>query len=178
MPRTRHRRPARNARDGFTVRHVTPGDVDAIVQIFAGPKAVWGTLQLPFPSTELWRKRLTELQPGLVALVACADAEPIGMLGLHTEMDHPRRRHAAHLGMAVRDDWQGRGAGTALVRAALDLADHWLNLARLELHVYTDNNHAIRLYKRFGFEVEGTLRQYAFRDGRFVDAYLMSRLRP
>jgi putative acetyltransferase len=29
-----------------------------------------------------------------------------------------------------------------------------------------------------GFEVEGTLRRFAFRDGRYVDAFLMARLRP
>jgi hypothetical protein len=30
---------------------------------------------------------------------------------------------------------------------------------------------------KFGFEIEGTLRDYAFRDGAFVDAYTMARLR-
>jgi L-phenylalanine/L-methionine N-acetyltransferase len=45
------------------------------------------------------------------------------------------------------------------------------------LEVYTDNEPAVRLYKKFGFSVEGTLRRYAFRDGRFVDAYMMARLR-
>jgi L-phenylalanine/L-methionine N-acetyltransferase len=39
--------------------------------------------------------------------------------------------------MAVRDDWQGRGIGTALMEAALDLADNWLDLTRVELSVYT-----------------------------------------
>jgi putative acetyltransferase len=41
--------------------------------------------------------------------------------------------------MAVRDDWQGKGVGTALMEAALDLADNWLNLTRIELRVYVDN---------------------------------------
>jgi putative acetyltransferase len=41
--------------------------------------------------------------------------------------------------MAVRDDWQGKGVGTALMEAALDLADNWLNLTRIELTVYVDN---------------------------------------
>ena len=49
--------------------------------------------------------------------------------------------------MAVRDDWQGKGAATALLQAAIDLADKWLNLTRLELEVYTDNEPAIRLYR-------------------------------
>ena len=80
--------------------------------------------------------------------------------------------------MGVHDDWQGKGIGTALMRACVEMADKWLNLTRLELEVYTDNEAAIRLYERFGFEREGTLRQYAFRDGQYVDSYLMARLRP
>ena len=80
--------------------------------------------------------------------------------------------------MAVRDDWQGKGVGTALVQAAVDLADRWLNLRRLELQVYTDNDAGIRLYKKFGFVIEGTHVDFAFRDGAYVDAYAMARLRP
>jgi putative acetyltransferase len=64
------------------------------------------------------------------------------------------------------------------MRAGVEMADRWLNLTRLELEVYTDNEAAIRLYERVGFEREGTMRQYAFRDGRYVDAYVMARLRP
>jgi putative acetyltransferase len=79
--------------------------------------------------------------------------------------------------MAVRDDWQGKGVGTLLMQAVVDLADRWLNLRRLELEVYTDNEAALRLYKKFGFEIEGTLIDYAFRDGQFVDSYCMARLR-
>ena len=76
----------------------------------------------------------------------------------------------------MRDDWQGEGVGSALMTAALELADGWLELTRLELTVYTDNIPAIKLYE-FGFVREGTHRQYAFRDGVFVDAYAVARLR-
>jgi L-phenylalanine/L-methionine N-acetyltransferase len=161
----------------FTVRRAEPDDYKSIHQIFTGPKAVWGTLQLPFPSAELWRKRLAEPPEGTFNLVACAENEIVGHLGLHTFLNHPRRRHAGQIGMAVRDDWQGKGAGTALMQAAVDLADKWLNLMRLELDVYTDNEPAIRLYKKFGFVIEGTLVNYAYRDGQFVDTYTMARLK-
>jgi L-phenylalanine/L-methionine N-acetyltransferase len=80
--------------------------------------------------------------------------------------------------VAVRDDRQGKGVGTALMEAALDLADNWLNLARIELTVYVDNAPAIALYEKFGFEVEGTHRRFAFRKGEYVDAYSMARLKP
>ena len=161
----------------IVVRRAEPDDYAAVCAVHAGANAVWGTLQLPFPSVEQWRKRLAEPDDALVSLVACADTEVIGQLGLHTFPQRPRRRHVGQLGMAVRDDWHGKGAGTALMQAAVDLADKWLNLERLELEVYTDNAPAVRLYTKFGFVIEGTLVRFAFRDGRYVDGYAMARLR-
>jgi putative acetyltransferase len=79
--------------------------------------------------------------------------------------------------VAVRDAWQGRGVGTALMRVALDLADDWLGLTRVDLIVYAGNAPGAAPYEEFGFEVEGTHRRYAFRDRAYVDAYTMARLR-
>jgi putative acetyltransferase len=62
------------------------------------------------------------------------------------------------------------------MQAAVDFADNWLNLSRLELEVYTDNERALRLYKKFGFEIEATCRQSCFRAGKLVDTYAMARL--
>ena len=70
-----------------------------------------------------------------------------------------------------------RGVGTALLAAAIDLADRWLQLRRLELQVYADNAAGIALYTRQGFVEEGRHRDYAFRDGSFVDALSMARIR-
>ncbi|MEA3396189.1 MAG: GNAT family N-acetyltransferase [Chloroflexota bacterium] len=160
-----------------TIRRAEPGDYEAMQQIFATPKTVWGTLQLPFPSAEQWRKRLAEPREDVFSLVACVDNEVVGQLSLRTFPNRPRRRHVGQIGIAVRDDWQSKGVGTALMQAAVDLADKWLNLTRLELEVYTDNASAIRLYEKFGFNIEGTLARFAFRDGQYVDSYMMARLR-
>lgn len=161
----------------ITVRHAEPSDYEALHKIFAQPKAIWGTAQLPFPSAESWRKKLENPPPGFYSLVASAEDEVVGHIGLHT-FSNPRRRHAGSLGMAIRDDWHGKRVGSALMQAVTELADHWLNLTRLELEVYTDNAPAIRLYEKFGFVREGTHAQNAFRDGVFVDAYAMARVRP
>lgn len=162
----------------YTVRPATVADIDALIQIFNGPRASANTLNIPYESPDARRRRMAEPQPGFYSLVACApEGEVVGNIGLRVNQ-RPRRSHTADLGMAVRDDWQGRGVGTALMAAACDLADRWLPVTRIELTVYTDNAAAIALYARFGFVVEGTLRRYALRDGGYVDAHTMARLRP
>jgi putative acetyltransferase len=79
--------------------------------------------------------------------------------------------------MAVRDDWRGRGVGTKLMEAALDLADNWLGLTRLDLRVFVANDAAIALYRKFGFEMEGTHERFALRAGEYADAHVMARLK-
>jgi putative acetyltransferase len=158
------------------IRHAEPGDLEAIHQIYIQPKVVWGTLQLPYSTVEGQRKRLSEPQDGSYALVACVNGQVIGHLKIRTFPNSPRRKHIGSIGMSVHDEWQGKGIGTALMQAAVDFADKWLNLTRLDLSVCTDNEPALRLYKKFGFEIEGRMRRYVFRDGNFVDVYLMARL--
>ena len=159
------------------IRHAEPNDLEAIRALYAEPNVVSGTLQVPFPSLELWRKRLGDLEPDARTLVAVADGTVVGHLGIHPAY-RPRRAHAATLGMAVHDAWAGQGIGSVLLQHALALADDWLNLLRLELVVFVDNEAAIRLYRKHGFVIEGTHRAFAFRKGAFVDAYAMARLHP
>src|SRR3982751_6932873 len=140
----------------IVVRRAEPGDAMGIHAVHSGPKAVSGTLQLPFPSLEMWKKRLADNSPDDYLLVASIDGDVVGMLGLHPASRSPRRRHAAHIGMAVRDDRQRQGVGSALLQAAVDLSDRWLNYQRIELDVYCDNLTAIHLYRKFGFAIEGT----------------------
>ena len=159
----------------IVVRRAEVSDAPAIAKTFAASSAYAGTLQLPFPSTSAWEKRISENASDDYVLVAEVDGEVVGNAGLHPVSKSPRRRHAGTIGMAVRDDWHGRGVGTALMAAALELADNWIGYSRLELTAYTDNEAALALYRKFGFEIEGTARRYALRAGVLVDAYMMAR---
>lgn len=161
-----------------TIRRAEIDDHRDLCAIHASPGVVRGTLQLPMPSSRVWRRRLENAPDSSHDLVAVIDDRVVGAASLVLEARSPRRRHVGSVGMAVHDDWQRRGVGTALLAALLDLADNWLNLARLELYVFADNVAAVSLYQRFGFVEEGTLARYAFRDGDYADALLMARLRP
>jgi len=159
------------------IRHAEPSDFAAIQETFAQPKATSGTLQIPYPSAEMWRERLSTRSADRPLLVALVDGKLVGNAGL--ELSTRRRRtNAAHIGMAVHDQYHNLGVGSALMAALIDQADNWLNLLRLELTVFTDNQAAINLYKKFGFVVEGTHVAYALRDGVYADVYAMARLHP
>ncbi len=158
------------------VRAREPRDVEAIGEIQACPGVIAGTLRLPLQSVESIRQRLAQSPPNTYSLVAEVDGRVVGSAGLHVE-ENMRRRHCASIGIMVHDDFQGRGVGNALMVALIDLADNWLGLERIELTVYTDNAPAIHLYEKFGFTIEGTGRRYARRQGAYVDAHYMARLR-
>lgn len=157
------------------IRRQEPSDAAALHDVYSQPKVIWGTLQMPYPSLHEWQAGSAEEPRRMIRLVACTDERVVGNLAIWT-FPSPRRRHAGEIAMAVHDHWQGKGIGTALMAAAMDLADNWLDLFRIELQVFVDNEPAKRLYERYGFEVEGTLRQFAFREGSYVDVFAMARV--
>lgn len=173
-------RPARL--DGVTLRRGRPDDAEDFAAMMNDPLVYPGVMQLPYTDPAFWRERLAGNVGGPgqaeLQLVAVHDGRVIGGAGLHVAAPHVRRRHVMHLGMTVAGPWQGRGVGGLLLAALCEHADRWLGVLRLELTVYADNLHAIALYRKHGFEIEGTHRAYVLRDGRYVDAHAMARLHP
>ncbi|HAE61768.1 MAG TPA: GNAT family N-acetyltransferase [Eubacteriaceae bacterium] len=100
----------------------------------------------------------------------------VGTAGLHVN-ELPRKRHSGTIGIMVHTEYQGMGIGKQLMSTVLDVADNWLMLTRIELEVFADNEKAINLYQKFGFEVEGVKKKAAIRNGRYADEMLMGRIR-
>ena len=165
----------------ISIRKSSTQDAAAMARIMGDPAVYPGLMQMPYTDEETWRGRLAEnAQSGKTDLLLVAEVggEVVGSAGLHPVGPALRRRHALMLGISVLPAAQGRGVGSALMAALCDYADRWAGALRLELTVYCDNAVAIHLYRKFGFEIEGTFKGYAMRDGRFVDAYAMARFHP
>jgi L-phenylalanine/L-methionine N-acetyltransferase len=156
------------------VRHSEPRDIESIRQIYAQSSVYADTLQLPFPSAELWQERLARRHEHFHSLVACEGDQVLGQVGIEV-FANPRRRHVANIGMAVSELARRRGVGSALLGAAVELCNGWLGVRRIELETYTGNDAAIALFRKFGFEIEGTARAYALRAGAYADVHLMAR---
>ena len=102
------------------------------------------------------------------SVVAVAGGQIIGML--HVDVS---RHGFGEIGMLVDRDWRGRGAGSALVRAAIGLAREQ-GLHKLSLEVFAHNTGAIALYRKCGFVEEGRrIRQYRRASGELWDSIVM-----
>lgn len=156
------------------VRSRKPCDLNDLAGIFACPSVVAGTPWLPIRPLAAVQARLDDADPNLHVLVAEFGGRVVGSIGRRAAANPPR--HVGDLGMAVHETFHGRGAGAMLVATALDLADRWLALRRVDLQAFAVNAVAFHRYQRFGFEIEGVAREFAARNGASADARLMAHL--
>ncbi|MFD3449972.1 GNAT family N-acetyltransferase [Microbacteriaceae bacterium 4G12] len=107
-------------------------------------------------------------------LVAEKEGCLIGYVGTYRE-NFNRCRHSAYVVTGILAAYRGRGIGTSLFKAL----ERWTkdhNVHRLELTVMVHNKAGIALYKKSGFEVEGTKRHSLKIRNEFIDEYYMSKL--
>ncbi|HEV8166945.1 MAG TPA: GNAT family N-acetyltransferase, partial [Actinomycetota bacterium] len=151
-----------------------PGDVDTLVELYAGVAAEgrWIAAEAPVDRA-MRRRRMSELldRPDGAMFVAEAGGELVGQVGMELA-----RYGVADLGMLVAAGWRGRGVGSALVAAGLAWARE-AGAHKVALQVWPHNQAAVALYEKFGFQREGLLRRhYRRRNGELWDAVVMGLL--
>lgn len=165
-----------------TIRQARPEDAAAIIaylrRVFAEPGINLITMADEFhPTVESEARLINEMHRSGNSLFLVAESEGL-MVGQLTLEGGKRRnvRHAATLGITVADGWRGQGIGRRLMERAIDWSQAGGVLSRIELHVFTRNTNAIRLYESCGFVAEGTRRRAVFRDGQYLDDMVMGLL--
>jgi RimJ/RimL family protein N-acetyltransferase len=86
-----------------------------------------------------------------------------------------RTIHSAYLVIGILEEYRGKGIGTDLFRNVTKWAINH-NISRLELTAVTQNEAGIALYKKSGFEIEGTKRNSLVIDGIPFNEYYMAKL--
>ncbi len=170
----------------IAIRRAAPTDAAAFARLMGHPDVLASLMQTPYSSETRWLAQLTDgLAPGKTDLSLVAelpdahgDLQVVASAGLYVSNPALRRRHVMGLGIAVAPSAQRQGVGAALMQALCDWADNWGQVLRIELTVFADNAHAIRLYQHCGFVQEGLHRGYALRHGHYADVLSMARLHP
>ncbi|KAA5833739.1 ribosomal protein S18-alanine N-acetyltransferase [Saccharopolyspora hirsuta] len=128
--------------------------------------------QVLFPGDDpwSWQAFAAELDQGHYYVGAYLGDQLIGYAGLAVVGRAPHAEAEVHT-IGVDPDHQGRGAGKALLRALLARADE--QRATTFLEVRTDNETAIAMYRKHGFEIVGLRKRYYQPSG--ADAHTMRR---
>lgn len=100
---------------------------------------------------------------------------PVGLVEL-VEINHIHRR--AEFQIIIDPAHQGKGFAGDAVKLAMDYAFSVLNLYKLYLIVDKENQKAIHIYNKLGFEVEGELKQEFFVNGEYRSAIRMCIFQP
>lgn len=165
----------------FYIRPIQPGDGAGNNALRRMPGVFENILGIPSERIKRSEDYIQQMDANTHCFVAVHPEDDgsetiIGNVSLHVNTN-PRKRHCGGMGMMVHRDYQSMGVGTKLMEAVLDIADNWLMLQRVELSVFTDNEKALGLYKKFGFVIEGTKRKAAIRQGEYADEYMMARVK-
>src|SRR3954469_910461 len=154
------------------VRRAGPDDADACAAIMAVVAAEGRWILTEPPVDEAAWGLAMRGRPDPVWVIEDEDGRIVGHLGLHPP--YPNAPDLLSRGMGLRPEARGRGAGSALLAAALDYARE-SGAHRVELDVFPENARAIGLYVKFGFSVEGLKREHWPRqDGTRRDSLLMA----
>jgi ribosomal protein S18 acetylase RimI-like enzyme len=162
----------------ITIRPTTLADAPAVLSLHLAAASRGGGLarEPDEMSLEPIEAVLAKALATGVALSAWSDGAIAGEI--HAGRLGPRQfnNSLTELTVAVHPDFQGRGIGGLLFEALFAEARKLPGVTRVELFCREGNRHALRLYERLGFVIEGRLvRRVVLADGTVEDDLTMAK---
>lgn len=98
--------------------------------------------------------------------------DSVGYIQFHIDSIIHRR---CEVGYVVHPMYQGRGYGSEMVKWSMFTVLNWDDeINRMWLTVFPENKPAIKLYEKYGFEIDGIMREYVYKNGIYRDVNIMS----
>lgn len=114
----------------------------------------------------------TNAHPASIMLLAM-DGDDIAGIGTIGSGNKIKSRHQGELGIVVAKKYQAKGIGSEIINRLLDFCRGNGITTRVQLDTSCNNDVAVKLYERFGFEIEGRLKNTQLLDGEYSDLYVM-----
>jgi RimJ/RimL family protein N-acetyltransferase len=158
----------------FNIREANQKDAKAIKRI-VNSVASEKYYVVPDSSREDWHETIREIKSrnGLT-IVAEIDDKTVGMAYL-ARGKFEKNRHVAFLGITILKEHRRVGIGTAMMNYLIEWAKKQEGLEKISLDVFSTNEPAINLYRKLGFEVEGTSKRQYKIEGEYVDEVTMGK---
>jgi RimJ/RimL family protein N-acetyltransferase len=163
-----------NSTASFVVRPAVPRDAASFLELWRAVVAEERYVRTERVTTSVrhYRRRFRRSwTPDEAELVAILGNRVIGHLNVSRE-ESPATRHVASLGMSVAAGHRGQGVGTSLMSECIRWA-RTVGVEKLALSVYPDNERALALYRKFGFEQEGRLTGHSKKSIGYRDEIVM-----
>ena len=111
--------------------------------------------------------------PSNIEILAVVDGKVAGSAGIGMVKDRDKTRHRADFGISVLKDFWGNGIGSALTEACIECAKE-AGYLQLELEAVSENESALRLYRKYGFVEYGrNPKGFLTRAGKWQELVLM-----
>jgi RimJ/RimL family protein N-acetyltransferase len=98
----------------------------------------------------------------------------IGYVRLSNYSEHNKN---IMVGADIAPEHKGQGLGKLTYQKLIPYLFEKYSLHKISLEVLSTNLVAINLYKKVGFEYEGTKREEVYKNGKWIDSIIMSILR-
>lgn len=80
----------------------------------------------------------------------------------------------AEIGYYIAEDYWGQGIGTKAIKQLVDYLFNDTDIIRLFAEPFSTNHASCRLLEKNGFQLEGTLRKNAIKNGEIIDMQMYS----
>ena len=120
-----------------------------------------------------WYQSYLRNDNDMIFVISDSDGRRFGTVGL-SSIDHKNQKAEFGRFLIGDSEMRGKGYGKEALNKLIEFGFCELNLHKIYLRVFADNEGAISLYEQVGFSREGLLRDDHFSNGRWRDVVLMA----
>ncbi|PTL38989.1 GNAT family N-acetyltransferase [Alkalicoccus saliphilus] len=133
---------------------------------------LWSGITFTFPIDEKQLLHYAGESDAEIYSIWSSDHKPCGHAALR-KIDTYHR--SARIGkLFIAPEYRGLGITPIILQKLLYHSFSVMNLNRVGLGVFADNERALSIYRRFGFHIDGRLRDYRRINDRYIDLIEMS----